>query len=341
MDFLKNSQLPRSGQFRWHSLFLGLLLVCLLLVGVGVLFKIGGIGNWATPLLAISKTLLMAALLIAVYAVLTMMHGLLRAVHDNGAKLDNTAEMQVRQINLMAQISQGIRISDAAKEIIFRETEQLELGEAALAKLHQHDFDAAQSMITAMEQQEAYQELAGRLRKMAEKYRTATEDGRIQQIVSHIETLMGQYRWTQAAAQIDSLLKVFPHSEKPRQMPSRLRERKDMRKGELLFEWDKAVQAKDTDKSLAILKELDMYLTPAEALALQESASSVFKTKLHNLGVQFTMAITEKNWDSAVETGRQIMQDFPNSRMAAEIRDKMDILQDHARRSGEPRPATI
>lgn len=341
MDFLKNSQSPHSGQFRWHSLFLGLLLVCLLLVLLGVVFKISGIGNWATPLLAASQTLLMAASLIAVYALLTMMNGILRAMHDNGAKLDNTAEMQVRQINLMTQISQGIRISDAAKEIIFREAEQLELGEAALARLHQHDFDAALSMITAMEQQEAYRELAGRLRKMAEKYRAATEDGRIQQIVNHIETLMGQYRWTQAAAQIDNLLKVFPHSEKPRQMPSRLRERKDMRKGELLFEWDKAVQAKDTDKSLVILKELDMYLTPAEALALQESASSVFKTKLHNLGVQFSMAITEKNWDSAVETGRQIMQDFPNSRMAAEIRDKMDILQDHARRSVETRPATI
>ncbi len=341
MDFLKNTQSSHSGHFRWHSLFLGLLLVCLLLVLAGVVFKIGGIDNWATPLLAISQTLLMAALLIAVYAVLAMMNGIMRAMRDNGAKLDNTAEMQVRQISLMTQIAQGIRISDAAKEIIFREAEQLELGEAALAKLHQHDFDAAFSMIGAMEQQDAYRELAGRLRKMAEKYRTATEDGRIQQIINHIETLMEQYRWTQAAAQIDNLLKMFPHSEKPRQMPSRLQERKDMRKGELLFEWDKAVQAKDTDKSLAILKELDMYLTPAEALALQESASTVFKTKLHNLGVQFTVAVTEKNWDSAVETGRQIMQEFPNSRMAAEIRDKMDILQDHARRSVETRPAAI
>ncbi len=118
-------------------------------------------------------------------------------------------------------------------------------------------------------------------------------------------------------------------------MPSRLHERKDIRKGELLCEWDKAVLAKDTDQSLELLKELDQYLTPAEAVALQESASTVFRTKLHNLGVQFSMAVTERKWNDALETGRQIIQDFPNSRMASEIRSRLDILQEHARKQQE------
>jgi hypothetical protein len=95
----------------------------------------------------------------------------------------------------------------------------------------------------------------------------------------------------------------------------------------LLTAWDDAVQRRATDRCLEILKELDLYLTPNEGLALQEAAKDVFKTKLHNLGVQFSLAISGKNWARAIEIGRQITHHFPNSKMAGEIREKMDVLR--------------
>jgi hypothetical protein len=70
-----------------------------------------------------------------------------------------------------------------------------------------------------------------------------------------------------------------------------------------------------------------LYLTPNEGLALQESAKDVFRTKLHNLGVKFSLAVTDKQWTEALQTGEQIVRDFPNSRMAKEIREKIDILR--------------
>ncbi|MHC4352877.1 MAG: hypothetical protein ACYS0H_09160, partial [Planctomycetota bacterium] len=69
------------------------------------------------------------------------------------------------------------------------------------------------------------------------------------------------------------------------------------------------------------------YLTPNEALALQEAARDVFRTKLHNLGVQFAIAVTEKQWGGALDIGQQIINDFPNSKMSEEIRGKLNILQ--------------
>ena len=116
-------------------------------------------------------------------------------------------------------------------------------------------------------------------------------------------------------------------------MPTRLRQRKDRQKRELLADWDLAVREKNTDRGLEILKELDLYLTPNEALALRESASTVFKTKLHNMGVEFSVAVAEQNWKKALETGRNIVQNFPNSRMAAEIRSKLDILSERAKKT--------
>jgi len=52
------------------------------------------------------------------------------------------------------------------------------------------------------------------------------------------------------------------------------------------------------------------------------------------------MAVTEKNWEAALQAGRKIVNQFPNSRMAAEIRSKMDVLQELARQSTAGKPAS-
>ena len=109
-------------------------------------------------------------------------------------------------------------------------------------------------------------------------------------------------------------------------MRQRLIDKKQERKKILLEAWDEAVKRQATDRSLELLRELDLYLTPNEGLALQEAARDVFRTKLHNLGVQFSLAVSEKQWDQAVQTGQEIMRYFPNSKMAEEIREKWDVL---------------
>jgi hypothetical protein len=98
-----------------------------------------------------------------------------------------------------------------------------------------------------------------------------------------------------------------------------------------LKEWDQAVQRNEVDRGIAILKELDHYLTPNEAAALQESARGVFRAKLHNLGVQFSLAVSESNWAEALRVGEQIQAEFPNSRMATEVRDRIHLLAKRAR----------
>lgn len=266
----------------------------------------------------------------AVLLALLLLSEGLKSLRINGERLEQSIEMLNRQRTLLMQIAQGIRLTDAAKEIVFKEAERLELGEAVLVKLHQHDFEMAQAMIDAMKESPRYRALCEQLSRMAERYRTSTEESRIAQVINHIEGLLDRQLWSQAAAQIETLQNMFPYSEKAKNMSARFQEKRNLHKRKLLAEWDRAVKGKNTDRCLDILKELDLYLTPSEALALQESASTVFKTKLHNLGVEFSVAVTEKNWSHALACGREIVQNFPNSRMAAEIRAKMDILQERA-----------
>lgn len=327
--YFNNRKHRHTWRFSWHLLFGFFVIVATLFLLVGTCFNEAEQARKTFFLLA--TILYSISGLIAVFSALMLLNELVHSLKVNAEKLDNTVEMLSRENNLLAQLTQASHLSDTAKEIIYRDTEQMELGEATLTKLHQHDFDDADAMITAMAEHPKYKNLSERLKLKADKFRSATEDGRINQIIAHINDLFEQKLWQQAASQIENLIRNFPHSEKAKIMPAHLQERKDRQKRQLLADWDLAVRSKDTDRSLEILKELDSYLTPSEALALRESASSVFKTKLHNMGVEFSVAVTENNWKTALETGRQIVQNFPNSRMAAEIRSKMDILQERSK----------
>ncbi len=331
--YFKNRKHSHAWKFKWHALFVFIVLLAasLFLIGkilIGDSLQPGRLGQC---LLSVGTMLFWISGIYAVFAALYLFYEIVLSLKENSERIDNTIETLSRQNNLLMRISQSSHLSDTAKEIVFRDSEQMELGEAVLTKLHQHDFDEAESMINAMSEYPKYKDLASRLKRMTEKYRNATEEGRVNQIMAHIEELFDQKLWMQASAQIENLLKTFPYSDKAQTMPNRLHERKDYQKRELLADWDLAVREKNTDRSLEILKELDLYLTPNEALALRESASTVFKTKLHNMGVEFSVAVAEQNWKKALQTGRNIVQNFPNSRMAVEIRSKLDILSERAK----------
>jgi len=332
IGFFRNLPLWR---FAWHFLFAFLVLVAVAMaVASSILNNLGQEpGPAEITISMIGRIAWISALVAGFFSLLLLASEGIKSIKHNSEKLEDLVEMITRNNSLLSSVSQAVRLSDGAKEIAFRDTERMELAEAVLGKLHQHDFDETFSMIRTMAAMDKYKALAEQLTRTAQRYRNATEKERIGQVIAHIDKLCEKRLWNQAAAQIQNLIQAFPYSEEAKAMPRRLRERKDKRKRELLAMWDEAVKSKDTDRSLEILKELDMYLTPTEGLALKESASTVFRTKLHNLGVQFALAVTEKKWASALEAGQQIIRDFPNSRMSHEIRSKMDILQARAKQA--------
>jgi hypothetical protein len=69
---------------------------------------------------------------------------------------------------------------------------------------------------------------------------------------------------------------------------------------------------------------------------MQETARGIFKEKLNNLSAQFSSAVHEQRWADAVRVGEAVIRDFPNSRIAQEIRENIENLR---QRSGEPATA--
>jgi hypothetical protein len=273
--------------------------------------------------------------LITLVAILASVFGILNAIMGNSKKLEKIAKDIEKSREALLQINQNTRLSETAKAIASRDADRQSLREAVFDKLQQKNFTEADEIIDEIAHSTVYNELANQLRAETDKYRHATDSERVNQVIANIEKLFEDFQWAKASARIEKLIEVFPNSEKAKAMRQKLLDKKEERKKVLLKAWDDAVKRQATDRSLEILKELDMYLTPNEGLALQEAARDVFRNKLHSLGVQFSLAVSSKQWDRALQTGEQIMRDFPNSRMSEEIREKWDILKQIVQQQGE------
>jgi energy-coupling factor transporter transmembrane protein EcfT len=255
---------------------------------------------------------------------------ILDAVEDGSPKEEKVADELEKIREIVRQINQATRLSETAKTIAFRDADAQVLREVVFDKLQQKDFDTAYEIIDEITHRISNIRLAEELHIQADKYRDSDDMERMLQSITHIEKLLEGHQWAKASAQIERLIREYPGQNKALAMRQRLTDKKEERKKVLLNAWDDAVKRQLTDRSLEILRDLDQYLTPNEGLALQEAARDVFRTKLHNLGVQFSLAISGKQWARAFDTGMEIIRDFPNSRMAEEIREKIDILKTHA-----------
>ena len=159
----------------------------------------------------------------------------------------------------------------------------------------------------------------------------------IELIEEHFQT----YRWDLAQREIDRLLRALPDHSRVVSLSDRMKAVQEQHKQELKLAWQDAVRRCDTDQAIDVLKELDQYLSPAEAKALQASARDVFKEKLLQLGVQFRFAVTEKRWHDALTIGLEIIHDFPNARMAGEVREALDTLRQRARQPVNVSPGQV
>jgi phage terminase small subunit len=257
------------GRFKWHFIIIYIALIAVVLLTVFT-----GIFRTAEGVLVPQLVWLLGALvfLIAVLAILAKVLKILDAIAENGSKLEKISSTLEKNRAILTQINQNTQLSETAKAIAFRDADRQSLREAVFDKLHQHDFDATYEIIDEIAHSAGFQELAEQLRIEADKYRDATDIERVNQVIAHIEKLLDNHEWARASSQIERLIKAAPDSEKAKAMRQKLLDKKQGRKKVLLNAWDDAVKRQATDRSLEILKELDLYLTPNEGLALQEAA---------------------------------------------------------------------
>lgn len=308
---------------QWHLIFVTLMLVTV------ILWIVGGTTEAYKDIYLVP---LLVAAGVGIFAIILLLYQTLKVLTLQQQQLERISDGLAASRPMFEQISQGVKLSEAAKTIAYRDMDNQYLRASVMEKLHQQDYKATYAMIEDIGRRTEYKTLAEELKMAADNYRGSTEQEKINQIINYIDKLLEQFQWITASVQIDRLVKNYPESETVMALPVKLAEKKEQRKRQLLAAWDEAVKRADTDRSLVVLKDLDSYLMPSEGLALQEAASEVFKNKLHNLGVRFSLAVSDKQWKEALATGQEIIRGFPNSRMADEIHSKLPTLKDLAKK---------
>ena len=241
---------------------------------------------------------------------------------------------------LLNQISEQQLISDRTKQVAYRTRDREALRRAIHEEINNKDWEAALVLANDMENVFGYKSEAARFRKEIEAKHHEVLRREVGEGVAVVERQIRAERWQDALSEAHKVAQAHPQDEQARNLPQWVEERRAGHKRHLIESWQDAINRRDIDGSIEILRKLDPYLTPQEAEAMQEPARNLFKEKLNSLRTQFTLAVQDHNWSESIRIGEQITRDFPNTRAAQEVRDMMPVLRE--RQAGgavEPAPA--
>lgn len=335
-----------TGRFEWVTrvarlVFVGtlaLLMISLMAsVAMVVLTMTRSAGDPESGTLGGTESMLWVVLVTAELLALmwsVVIYGLVRILATGQGAMAGLSSRIVRVETLMNEASRGIKelaelapLSDRAKRLLHRDREVEALREAIHEDIIRQDYKRAEDLANTVETELGYATEAAELRAEIAKSRDATVEEKIDLAIARIDDLCNDRKWARALREAQRVLRLFPDNPKVAALPDRIMEARNDAKRQLLQAYGEAVRKNDVDSGVELLQELDAYLTPQEGAALQESARGVFKARLHNLGVQFAICVTDNRWQDAIKAGEAIIAEFPNSRFAQEVREKMQLLR--------------
>jgi hypothetical protein len=334
----------QTGRFGWVSRLAQTALIVSLIVLVATLtlyivntIAPAHIGDKPSPVVNAAVSFVNLLTIGAYVLWLIVLYGVVLVLVSSQAEVTNAAASAVRletlleaEVNSAKKLIDLSTLSDDAKSLIYRDREVEAFGETFHDMVLRQDYKGAKALVDSIETKLGYASEAANLRAELETTQKATLEEKISAGVERIRQIVQDHNWARATRETQRLVRLFPDNPKIAALPEQLESAKAQHKRSLLQEYGEAVKKNDVDRGIELLKELDRYLSPQEAAALEESARGVFKAKLHNLGVQFAINVTDRQWTAAIATGNEIIREFPNTRMAHEVRQKMDQLKSKA-----------
>lgn len=280
--------------------------ITLLLVGIGTILVVTG-----------------TALLI-VGSVRWAMYG------GDGKAPSGTGGLGADAIDLLRSINERLLLSETAKRIAYRHEDIETLRNTIRDDINKHRFDAALILVAELAQTYGQLEEAENFRDQITAARMADQETKVTAAIARLDDILSRHEFERGVREAEKIQRLFPDSERTRPLVQKVSHAKEAYKQSLEREFLAASERDDVDKAIELLKELDKYLTESEAEPFRETARGVIGKKRDNLGVQFKIAVHDKEWLRAVRVGEQIIQDFPNTKMSNEVRGMLDLLRERA-----------
>lgn len=314
-------RIKTNSPYKW--LFAVVLVIALAVFGVGLWQAIDGRG-WA--MLAAGCVGLIAVL--CAWPVMIALEG----VGTSATAQQQEMAERLQQIAIMLDtISEQQLLSDRAKAVAYREKDREVLRRAIHEEIAKRDFEAALVLTNDMEAAFGYKQEADRFRREIDSRRQEDVRRQINDAVLVIDRHARGENWADALREAERVMNLFPEHPQAQTLPQEVESRRQALKRTLMDQLREAEQKNDIDGGIEIVRRLDVYLTPTEAEAVRDTARNVFRQKLLQLGQQFTAASNDNRRDDAVRIGEEIMRDYPNTRMAQEVRGRLDQMRGGSR----------
>lgn len=164
----------------------------------------------------------------------------------------------------------------------------------------------------------------------SEEFRDLEDKQKIKDAVNDVTHLLASHDWERAKQGLEAVQRDYADSPLVKDLAQTVAKARKPHKEFLLRRLQKSAERDQPEESMELLKELDHFLTPEEAIPLQAIARKIIERARDSLNLRFKMAVNEQDWIEAKHVAELIISDFGNTRMASEVREKMDLLRERS-----------
>jgi hypothetical protein len=298
----------------------------------------------ATPAAAAVLSIIYAVSgLMALGGTLSFIMGAIRWALLDMHDLQAMRQASVQMTQLMRTMNDRMLISDTAKRLAYREQDRQAVRQLIESDIEKGEFDAAMVLVKELADTYGCKEEAEVYRERITQARSEQLGRRVDDAIAGLSAILAQHAWDKAMLEAEKIQRLYPDSPRVRTLAREVREAREQHKKDLEREFLRAAERDDVDRAMELLKELDHYLTEKEAIPFQETARGVIGKKRQNLGVQYKLAVADADFIRALQTAEQIIREFPNTKMADEVRAHLPVLRERAagQRTLESGPANV
>jgi hypothetical protein len=239
----------------------------------------------------------------------------------HGSSLPSKSEM------LLAQIHENSMLSDLAKRVLFRDRELQMLRRAIEDDIANGDYNSGLALCDDMGNLFGHREEAEAFRTRILQAGQTSFDDKVHSAMQQFDLMLLNRDWAGAHGEAASIRRRFPAHPLVLDIDQRINIAREQHKRELESQFLQAAHHDDLGNAMVLLKELDRYLTREEAGRLAEVAQDVVMKHRDALSTQFKIAVNDHRWAEAAQIGDVLIAEYPNTKMADEVRSMIDMLR--------------
>jgi hypothetical protein len=172
-----------------------------------------------------------------------------------------------------------------------------------------------------------YREEAEAFRQRIQQAGQASFESKVRSELAEFDGLLATRDWARAHREAGRIKRLFPTHHLVQDIDQRIMQARDEHKRDLESQLREAAAREDVEASMSLLKHLDRYLSREEAERLGPMAQSIVVKHREMLSVQFKQAVSDHRWSEAAQIGDLIIGEYPNTKMADEVRTMIDVLR--------------